>query len=357
MTDSLARVLPEALGEFTRAALDTLGVPEDRARTTAEVLVGADLRGISSHGVAGGTGLSELLQRIRAGAIDPAVRPEVRRREEWAIASMDARGGVGPPAAMEAAHLAGDLAERFGVGKVHVRNANHFGAACIYVEALVARGFAARATCTSGAWMIPYGGDRIRLGTNPIAWGAPCGEEAVVIDMATTQRAVSLAFRAARAGDPIPPDYFIGEGGEALEGTVALEEIMNGSALPLGGERFGYKGSGLAILVDLDGVMGGASTARVPSMREQPESRVAQTFEAWRIDFLFPEEEARGRLAEAAADIRRHGGAEMLLPGEREARRKADAEERGIPYEPSQWDTLRRLADETGVPAPAPISA
>lgn len=351
------RVAASALAGFAARAIRTLGAPGDMARTAAEVLAAADLRGIFSHGVAGGTGLMELVERTRAKAIDPAARPEVKRREDQAAASMDGRGGMGPVAAMQAAHLAGDLAERYGVGRVHVRNANHFGAACVYVEALAARGLAARATCTSGAWLVPYGGERVRLGTNPIAWGMPLeeGQEPVVIDIATTQRAVSPAIRYARAGDPIPPDYMVDENGAPLEGVVPYEKLLKGSVRPLGGERFGYKGSGLNILVELDNVMGGGSAGRIPNMRETPHSRVSQTFEAWRIDVLYPEAEARRRLAEAVADIRRYGGPGMLMPGEREARHKADALRNGIPYEPSQWETLRRLGEETGVEPPGPV--
>lgn len=349
------RVSATTLAAFTAGAIRTLGAPEDLARVAAGALVAADLRGIFSHGVAGGTGLLELVERARAGAIDPAARPEVHRHEGWAAATMDGRGGIGPVAAMEAARLAGDLAGQYGVGRVHVYNANHFGAACVYAEALIARGFAARATCTAGAWLVPYGGERIRLGTNPIAWGFPCGEEAIVLDMATTQRAVSPAIRYARAGEPLPPDYMMDERGEPLEGVVAYEKLIKGSVRPLGGARYGYKGSGLAMLVDLDGVVGGGATQRVPTMRETPFCRVAQTFEAWRIDLLFPEQDARRRLAEAVADIRGYGGPGMLLPGEREARHKADAERNGIPYEPSQWETLRRLGADTGVKPPEPL--
>ncbi len=348
------RVPADALTDFTTAAIRSLGAQEDRARTTAEALVAADLRGISSHGVAGGTGLTELVARSRAGAINLEAVPEVHRKPNWAAGAMDAKGGLGPAAAMEAAHLAGDLADQYGVGRVHVYDSNHFGAACVYVESLMERGFAARATCTSGSWMMPYGGSKVRLGTNPIAWGIPCGDDAIVIDMATTQRAVSPAIRATRAGDPIPPDYFKDKDGILLEGVVPYERLIGGSVLPLGGEQFGYKGSGLNILVELDNVIGGGSTEQIRNMRETPMSRVSQTIEAWRIDFLFPEDEARCRLIETVNDIRSHGGPEMLLPGEREARKKADAEKRGIPYEASQWETLHRLSIETGVPAPDP---
>ncbi len=352
----MQRVSHIALTEFARDVLQSLGASEDRARTTADVLVGADLRGISSHGVAGGTGLTEIVERTRAGAIDIQAVPDVQRKPGRAVASMNAKGGLGPSAAMEAAHLAGDLAAQFGAGRVHVYDANHFGAACVYVEALLKRGLAARCTSTSGAWMIPYGGNRVRLGTTPIAWGIPCGDEAIVIDMATTQRSVSPAFRAAKAGEPIPRDYFRDIDGNMLEGVVSPDRLIGGSVLPLGGEQFGYKGSGLNILIELDNVIGGGSLERIPSMRETPVCRVSHTFEAWGIDVLFSEEEAQRRVTKAVEDIRSHGGPGMLLPGEREARRKADSERRGIPYEKSQWETLHRLSEKTGIIPPQPIA-
>jgi LDH2 family malate/lactate/ureidoglycolate dehydrogenase len=354
---NIQRVSHVALAEFTRDVIRSLGASEDRARTTADVLVAADLRGISSHGVAGGTGLTELVARTRAGAIDIEAIPEIQKKSGWAVASMNAKGGLGPSAAMEAAHLAGDLAEQYGVGRVHVYDANHFGAACVYVEALLKRGLAARCTSTSGAWMIPYGGNRVRLGTTPIAWGMPCGEEAIVIDMATTQRSVSPAFRAAKAGEPIPRDYFRDKDGNMVEGVVSPDRLVEGSVLPLGGEQFGYKGSGLNILIELDNAIGGGSLERIPSMRETPMCRVSQTFEAWRMDFLFSKEEARRRVAEAIRDIRSHGDSNMLLPGEREARRKADAEKWGIPYDNSQWETLGIISGKTGITSPPGLSS
>lgn len=355
-TETEKRITKAALTEFASAVIKSLGASPDRALSTAQALVGADLRGISSHGVAGGTGLTELVERTAAGAINIEAVPEIRQTPGRAVAVINAGGGLGPAAAMEAAHLAGDLANQYGVGRVHVYDANHFGAACIYVEALLQRGFAARCTSTSGAWMMPYGGNRVRLGTTPIAWGMPCGDERIVIDMATTQRSVSPAFRAAKAGEPLQPDYFRDRDGNILQGIVPPERLTEGSVLPLGGEQFGYKGSGLNILIELDNVIGGGSLERIPSMRENPVCRVSQVLEAWSIDFLFPEDEARQRLQQAVSDIRAHGDVNMLLPGEREAKLKADAEVLGIPYESSQWQTLRSIAEKTGIAPPQPVT-
>lgn len=350
--NDVKRISEEALVHFATKIIMALGAPEERARVTAEILAAADMRGISSHGVAGGTGLRELVERIQKNAIDPIAAPSIKRNENWAVAVMDAQGGIGPAAAMDATRLAGDLAEEYGIGKVYVHNANHFGAACVYVEALIERGLAGRATCTSGAWMKPFGGNRIRLGTNPIAWGVPAGDQAIVIDVATTQRAVSPAIRASRAGEAIPPDYFLDENGEVISGHVAYDELLKGSVLPLGGTQFGYKGSGLAVLVDLDGVIGGGATEHIPTLRVQDDARITQTIEAWRLDALYSIEDAQNRLADAVRDIKSCGGPEMLLPGEREARKKADAEKNGIPYEASQWGTLKMIGGWLGVEPP-----
>ena len=346
------RISEEALVRFATKCIMALGAPVERARVTAEILAAADMRGISSHGVAGGTGLRELVERTQKDAIDPKADPIIEQNENRAVAAMDAQGGIGPAAAMDATRLAGDLAEQYGIGKVYVHNANHFGAACVYVEALIERGLAGRATCTSGAWMKPFGGNRIRLGTNPIAWGVPAGDQAVVIDVATTQRAVSPAIRASRAGEAIPPDYFLQENGEVMTGHVPYDELIKGSVLPLGGTQFGYKGSGLAVLVDLDGVIGGGSTRHIPTLRVRPDARITQTIEAWRLDALYPLEDAKKRLADAVQDIKNCGGPEMLLPGEREARKKAEAEENGIPYETSQWEALEMIGGWLGVEPP-----
>lgn len=272
-----------------------------------------------------------------------------------AVATIDAKGGLGASVGIEAARLAGELASKYGIGKVHVYNSNHFGTACIYVEELLEKGFAARCTTTSGTWMVPFGGNKKRLGTTPIAWGIPCGSENIVIDIATSQRAVSPAFRMAKANEPIMKNYFLDKNGNILDGVVKPEDLVDGSVLPLGGKEFGYKGSGLNILIELDNVIGGGSTSKIASMREDPFNRVSHVFEAWKIDFLFPLEEVSNKLEETIKDIRRYGDESMLMPGEREAKKKEDAKINGIPYKESQWNALKLISEKTGISMPNSI--
>ena len=97
------------------------------------------------------------------------------------------------------------------------------------------------------------------MSTNPISFTA--GGEAgdgMVLDMATACVAVGKLEVAAVKGEEIPDCWAVdGGGGETRDPRLAMRE---GAGLPLGGaeETGGYKGYGLALMVEiLCGVMSG----------------------------------------------------------------------------------------------------
>src|SRR3982751_4103626 len=69
---------PEALRELARALLVRAGADGESGDIVAESLVGADLRGIASHGVMRLPGYIEL---IGDGTIQPRARPSVARAD------------------------------------------------------------------------------------------------------------------------------------------------------------------------------------------------------------------------------------------------------------------------------------
>ncbi|HJX39475.1 MAG TPA: Ldh family oxidoreductase, partial [Anaerolineae bacterium] len=74
------RVSHMVLTEFVATALAKLGVPQEDARVTAEVLVSADLRGIDSHGVARAR---RYVEGLRDGVMNP--RPEIKVAHETPV--------------------------------------------------------------------------------------------------------------------------------------------------------------------------------------------------------------------------------------------------------------------------------
>ena len=231
---------------WRRQAADILsawGLSADHAATTADILTEADLMGIESHGVA----MLALYERqIDEGGANQ--RPVIEIvHDHAAVALIDADGGFGQVPSAMAVEMAGERAEKFGIAAVAIRNSNHYGAAGIYARRLAERGLIGLST--SSVWrsaIVPTGGLEPRLGTNPIAFAAPCaGQRPFLLDMATSTAAIGKLKLAERAEKPIPAGWALDrQGAPLLDPAQALRDTL---LVPLGG----HKGYGLATMVEI----------------------------------------------------------------------------------------------------------
>ena len=348
---------PETIKAYVKAVLTKLGVPPLKADVTAEVLVEADMRGIFSHGI---NSLDLIvISSIHQGGTNPQAKAEDKTRyPKFPFRHIDAHGDLGHPMAMEAVNMAKELARDHGFGKVYVANANHFGMGAIYTERICAeKDLSARVTCTTPSMVKPYGGEKNRLGTNVIAWSIPYDGGIVTIDMATTIHAVSGVLRALVEGSSLPFPVFGPRGtktDDIREFDGFVDFLKRGSMIPLGGmgekgADAGYKGTGLAMLIELDNVLGsGASTYSDPLVDDE-RRRIRQTFEAWRIDTLFEQDEALEHISKTIADIKSQQGGSMLLPGQKEKIQREKALKHGIPYTAIQIARLEKLGQRLGL--------
>jgi LDH2 family malate/lactate/ureidoglycolate dehydrogenase len=258
------RIMPRDLEDFTTRVLMSHHVPEEEARTTARVLVAADVRGIPSHGVAR---LPRYLAGIKQGTIKPGVKMEVREPVP-VIGIVDAANGLGQVAGVRGMKLAIHKAEQNGVGVVTVNNSNHYGIAGYYALMAVDAGLIGISLTNSAPLVVPTHGAEIMLGTNPIALGAPAIKHPpFLLDMATSvvpRGKIEVYDRNMRQ---MPPGWAVDENGYDCQnpGQILrnLIERIGGGILPLGGrgETYsGHKGYGLAFMVDiLSGVLAGAA--------------------------------------------------------------------------------------------------
>jgi len=245
------RISVSALHAYCCDALQAAGVALDDARLVADSLTQADARGLSSHGVV--RLLPVYTRRLRAGTTH--ARPQVCiERRRGAVTVIDGDAGMGQVTGTFAMRTAVDLAREMGAGIVGVRNSSHFGYGAMYVEQAVAEGMIGVALTNAPSNMPPWGGRTPYFGTNPIAVGIPCGEERpVILDMSTSVVARGKIVMAQKKGEAIPPGWAIDADGQPTTDAAAA---LAGAVLPFGG----YKGSGLALLVDvLSGVLTGAA--------------------------------------------------------------------------------------------------
>jgi L-2-hydroxycarboxylate dehydrogenase (NAD+) len=244
------------------------------------------------------------------------------------------------------------------VGMVTVGNSSHFGIAGAYAIQAARRGLGALAMTNAGPFVVPSGGLKPMLGTNPIGFAVPGGpgKPPFVFDMATSAVAYGKIENARRANRPL-------ERGIALDGDglPTTDPYAARALMPLGGEQAtsGYKGYGLAVLVDvlcgpLAGALWGTHLASVQRIGNR--AGLGHAFMAWRIDaFREPNEfyqDLQLMLDELRATPPAPGyeATGVIAPGDPELIATHTNETFGIALHPTIWADLEELSRRMGIP-------
>jgi LDH2 family malate/lactate/ureidoglycolate dehydrogenase len=328
-------------------------VPAADAAAVAQCLVSADLRGVDTHGLCR---LPGYLDRLRRGLINPRPALEPKRVTPVA-AALDGQDGFGFVVGTRAMQEAIAVAREYGIGAVSVRRSTHFGMAASYVLQALEASLISLVFSNASPAMPPWGARSALLGTNPFAAGAPAGKHPpFLLDMSPAVAARGKIRRAERRGETIPLGYALDAQGRP---TTDPKAALGGVVLPIGG----YKGSGLAMLMDIfGGVISGASyggeVGDQYKVYDRPQD-VGHFFLAMRPDLFVPEADYRNRmdtLIERVRDCPRAQGVdEVLVAGEPERRYEIERRRRGIPYAASEVAALQEEAARAGT-APLAVS-
>ena len=334
----------EDLAGWSARLLEAAGFPRPKAQMVAESLVAANLRGVDSHGV-------QLrpcyIEQVESGDLDANADGRVAS-ESGACLVYDGENGVGQHIATVCCGHAVRLARKHGIAMVVARESNHFGAAAWWGQKISASGLIGIVMCNASPIVAPWQGKQPRLGTNPICMSAP---GPWLLDMATTTVAANRIFKALMNGEEsIPPGWAVDSEGVP---TTDTEVALRGLPMPLGG----YKGSGLAMLVEIlcAGLGGGAMSTQVGGIRIRGKpSRVSQTFVAIDVIRFMPVDEFTGRLEWLVNSVKSAAPAqdyhEVLVAGDPEWRAEAERRRDGIPVGDGTWDSLAQTAARLGVP-------
>ncbi|MBI2207710.1 MAG: Ldh family oxidoreductase [Candidatus Rokubacteria bacterium] len=356
MAEASTSIRHERLHAFIVECLVAMTMARRAAETTAGLMVRTDLRGVESHGI-------DMLPRYwelwRDGVIAMDAEPLVLR-DDGATALLDGRKGLGHPVSARAMQLAIDKARTFGIGIAAVKHSNHFGAAANYSMMALAHDLIGVATTnTPYVAMVPTFGRAAKLGTNPISFAAPAGDEPpFVLDMATTTVAFGKIRVASRWEKPIPEGWAVDERGiSTTDPFVALKARL---LTPVGGSREtgGHKGYGLAVMVDiLSGVLGGAVYGDLYYRSDMPERKLGNVGHCFaaidparfrEIDEFKRDMDDMIRSLKATPPA--EGQTRVLVAGEPEAAAEQTRRANGIPISPGLAAQIARVADDLGVP-------
>lgn len=335
------------LKRFMIAVLSELGLTPEDGGIVADSLVGANLRGVDSHGV---TRLSIYAKRLELGAINP--RPDIKViAESDATLLVDGGNGMGQVVGYRAMELGIAKAKRHGAVDVAVRNSNHFGTGAFFLQQAVAHDLIAYAMSNAPSTMAPWGGLQPYLGTNPYAFGVPAGQYApILVDMATSVVARGKIITASKEGKDIPEGWAIDKEGRP---TTNAEAALAGSVLPFAGP----KGYAIAMMVDLmSGVLGGAGFgSHVNNIYGDYDKtqNVGHYFHLTDISRFMPVELFKQRVDQMIGEMKHSpkaaGVEEIFVPGEIENRIEERRLREGIPLSAEVYDDLQRTGAQFGV--------
>lgn len=350
----VSRYSAAALAAFARSLVERAGVRGDIAADVAEVLVTGDLLGHTTHGMAL---LAPYLAEIEKGAMAKSGAPTIVNSRP-AAQTWDGGRLPGPWLTLRALDAAIEMANVYGTGTVVVRRSHHIACLAAYLLRATERGLVAlvQSSDPTVAAVVAHGGTTPILTPNPMAAGLPTSGDPILVDISSSITSMGFAKQEMNAGRRLPGAWLIDAQGEPTDDPGALFREPKGALLPLGGIEAGYKGFGLALIVE-------AMTAGLAGHgRADPPAGWGGTVFVQALD-----PDAFGGLAafrrqmdevarDAHASTPRSANAPVRLPGEAAMRRLRTQSADGVALYPTIMPALATWAEKLAVALPTPLA-
>jgi uncharacterized oxidoreductase len=242
--------------EWVRNLWLAAGCAPDEAHRVADHLVGANLAGHDSHGVAM---VLPYVRSLKAGELQLNQRITIVT-DTATLLVVDGNRGIGQSMAHQTMELAVARAREQGVAIIGLRNTHHIGRVGHWAEEAIAAGMASIhfTNVVSRPLVSPHGGGQGRFGTNPLTIGLPRADAPpILLDFATSAVAVGKIRVAYNKKGVAPTGALIDHEGKPTTNPAVMYEDPMGSLLTMGG----HKGYALAMVCDLLGaaLFGGAT--------------------------------------------------------------------------------------------------
>ena len=344
------------LFEFVTDLFTGMGCSRKDAESISSVLIAAELRGHSSHGM---IRVKEYYELWKSGRIN--VTPDVKVVHETpSTAVVDGDRCFGMVAGNRSMSLAIEKAATTGTGWVATRNSNHFGIAGYYAMMALKHDMVGICVTNANPLVFPTWSVSRYLGTNPLAVAVPAlNEPPFIADFATTPIARGKLSVAEKKGEKVPFGYVQDADGNPSDDPGILRK--GGGMVTLGGDRVhgSHKGYCMTAIVDIfSALFSGASfgpfvppsVAYLPVPEKKTGEGTGHFFGAMRIDAFRTPHDFKAGMDEWITTFRNAkpaaGQTKVLVPGdpEREAEEKNSRE--GIKLIPAVVDDLKAIASD-----------
>ena len=289
-----------------RGALVKLGYDGSDLDSPVAHMIDCELRGLEYAGFSRILSISERLRRDGFSS-----RPVTLVKESPVSAQIDGADNLGYIVGQKVTDIAIAKAQESGIAIVGASDTWYTGMLSFYAEQAAERDLVSLIFSNAAPWVAPYGGTEGKFGTNPICFGFPSADDAVIWDIGTSEIIHAQVVLAKRLGRSLPEGVAFDAAGKLTTDPVAA---LGGAFMAWGG----HKGSGLAIAVQLFGILAGSAV--IPDDL----GKFGMIMICVRPDLLGDTETFKRGVAEYAAEVRAtrpiEGGPPVRMPFDRSRR-------------------------------------
>lgn len=224
-----------------------MGYHPDTLASPVAHLIDCELRGLNFAGLARLVSIAERHRKYGAPLQGLSVE-----RETPVSALVAGHDQIGYIVGQKMTDLAVDKAQKSGLALIGGKDTWYTGMLSFYAEQICARGLVAMIFSNTAPWVAPHGGTEGRFGTNPVCFGFPFRDTPVIWDIGTSEIIHAQVLLAKRLGHILPEGTAYDKDGVP---TVDPDAAFDGAFSVWGGHR----GSGLAMMVQLMGIMAGSA--------------------------------------------------------------------------------------------------
>lgn len=338
----------EKTARFVEFIFERLGLSNEYAKVSAEVIMQAEMTGVITHGLAK---LPFYVTRYKNNTenLNPNIRQVNDHSNNILLDGDNASGLIVGPMALEKAIK---TTKARGNAVVAVKNSGHFGCGNYYAWKLAKENLIGIVMTNTAPLMAPFGGKEREIGTNPIVATIPAKKNyPIVLDMATSVAAFGKIQIASAAGERIPPTWAKNING--IE-TTDPKEGLKGTLQPVAG----HKGYGLAVIVDaltslLSGGEFGRNIATIEELEGDSKEKISHFIMAidpstfYNLDDFL--NHVDGYIDYMKNSPRADGVEEIFLPGEIEFEKAEKARKVGIELSYEQNEKLINMIKSLGI--------
>jgi LDH2 family malate/lactate/ureidoglycolate dehydrogenase len=343
------------LSALAQQLLERCGLNAEKAAVVAEILVEGDLLGHTTHGM---QALPSLLKALKTKEMSSSGEPVVLSDKGSAIV-WDGQYLPGPWLVVKALNQCFDRMADHPVVTLVIRRSHLIGCLCAYLSRATSRGFmiTLMSSNPSRRTVAPFGAMTPAYTPDPLAVGIPTEHDPILIDISMSCTSNLSVERFKASGKKLPGSWLLDGMGRPSDDPSVMSGNPPGSILPLGGADLGYKGFGLALMIEaMTAALGGYGRSDKPA---QPGAavylQITNPAAFGGIDEFKRETEYLANACRGSTP--RPGFSEVRMPGGHALAQRAEQLKLGVALYPTIMPEIKPWTEQLGVLLPQPLKS